>query len=153
VTRATARQAFMNIMVFALLGLVGGVLFDALRAWFDLEHRDTAYALLVMPTYVALASLNLALVTVYHPGVRSRILRDTGVPAVPLELLSGLMAGATVLVWAHAGLAATAALLVVLVITIPLVRSVGDAAHARRRPRHAPTRIGSARRRGSAALD
>ena len=80
-----------------------------------------------MPTYVALAMLNLVLVTVYHPGERGRILRDTGLPSFPLELLSGLMAGATVLVYAHAGLTAAAALLVVLVITIPLVRSVGDA--------------------------
>jgi two-component system NarL family sensor kinase len=71
--------------------------------------------------------LNLGLVTVYHPGVRGRILRDTGLPSLPLELLSGLMAGATILVWADAGLTAAAALLIVLVITIPLVRSVGDA--------------------------
>ena len=47
-----------------------------------------------MPTYVALATLNLGLVTVYHPGVRARILRDTGLPSLPLELLSGLMAAA-----------------------------------------------------------
>jgi len=127
VNRVTLRQAFMNILMFAFLGLVGGIVFDAMRGWLDLGHRDTAYALLVMPTYVALAMLNLGLVTAYHPGVRSRILRDSGLPSLPLELLSGLMAGATVLVWAHAGLAAAAALLVVLVITIPLVRSVGDA--------------------------
>jgi signal transduction histidine kinase len=127
VNRVTLRQAFMNILLFAFLGLVGGIAFDALRGWLDLGHRDTAYALLVMPTYFALAMLNLGLVTAYHPGVRSRILRDSGLPSLPLELLSGLMAGATVLVWAHAGLAAAAALLVVLVITIPLVRSVGDA--------------------------
>jgi signal transduction histidine kinase len=125
--RVTVRQAFTNVLMFAFLGLVGGVAFDALRAWFELGHRDTAYALLVMPTYVALAMVNLGLVTVYHPGARRRILRDTGIPSLPLELLGGVMAGATVLVWAHAGLAAAAALLVVLVITIPLVRSVGDA--------------------------
>jgi two-component system, NarL family, sensor kinase len=127
VSRVTIRQALVNILMFAFLGLVGGVLFDALRAWFGVGHRDTTYALLVMPTYVALATLNLGLVTVYHPGVRSRIVRDTGLPALPLELLSGVVAGATVLVWAHAGLTAAAALLVVLVITIPLARSVGDA--------------------------
>ena len=86
--------------MFAFLGLIGGVAFEAMRSSTGLEHRDTAYALLVMPTYVALATLNLGLVTVYHPGVRGRILRDTGLPSLPLELLSGLMAGATVLVWA-----------------------------------------------------
>lgn len=72
------------------------IAFDILRARFGLEHRDTAYALLVIPTYVAFAMLNLALVTVYHPGGRSRILRDTGLPSLPLEVLSGLMVGATV---------------------------------------------------------
>ena len=125
--RVTFRRGFANVLVFTFLGLTGGIAFDILRVRFGLEHRDTAYALLVMPTYVAIAMLNLALVTAYHPGGRGRILRDTGLPSLPLELLSGLMAGATVLVWAHAGLAAAAALLVVLVITIPLVRSVGDA--------------------------
>jgi signal transduction histidine kinase len=87
----------------------------------------TAYALVVMPIYVAIAALNLVLMTVRHPGARRRIFRDSGLPSLPLELLSALMAGATVLVWAHAGLAAAATLLVVLVITIPLVRAVGDA--------------------------
>lgn len=127
VNRITPRQACVNILMFAFLGLVGGLVFDGLREWLDLGPRATAYALLVMPTYVALAMLNLGLVTAFHPGARGRILRDSGLPSLPLELLSGLMAGATVLVWAHAGIAAAAALLVVLVITIPLVRSVGDA--------------------------
>jgi signal transduction histidine kinase len=127
VHRVALRQAFANILIFVFLGLVGGVVFDALRAWLGLEHRDTTYGLLVMPTYVVLAVLNLGLVTVEHPGVRRRILRDSGLPSLPIELLSGLMAGAAVLVWAHAGLTAAAMLLVVLVITIPLVRSVGDA--------------------------
>jgi hypothetical protein len=95
VNRVALRQAFANVLIFAFLGLVGGVVFDTLRGWLGLEHRDTAYALLVVPTYVALAVLNLGLVTV--------------------------------LVWAHAGLTAAAALLVVMVITIPLVRSVGHA--------------------------
>jgi signal transduction histidine kinase len=127
VNRVPFRATVSNVLMFAFLGLVGGLMFDGLRAWAGVEHLDTAYALLVMPTYVALAMLNLGLVTLNYPGLRLRILRDTGLPSLPLELLSGLMAGATVLVWAHAGLAAAVALLVVLVITIPLVRSVGDA--------------------------
>jgi hypothetical protein len=68
VNRVTLRQAFANILVFAFLGLVGGLAFDALRGWTGLGHRDTAYALLVMPAYVALATLNLGLVTVHHPA-------------------------------------------------------------------------------------
>jgi signal transduction histidine kinase len=127
VNRVPLRATFSNVLTFAFLGLVGGLMFDALRAWAGVDHHDTAYALLVMPTYVLLATLNLGLVTVNYPGVRMRILRDTGLPSLPLELLCGLLAGVTVLVWAHAGLTAAAALLIVLVITIPLVRSVGDA--------------------------
>jgi hypothetical protein len=46
----------------------------------------------------------------------------TGLPSLPLEVLSGVMAGAATLVGAHAGLLAAAALLGLLVITIPLVR-------------------------------
>jgi hypothetical protein len=34
----TVRQAFVNILMFAFLGLVGGTLFDALRSCFDLGH-------------------------------------------------------------------------------------------------------------------
>jgi signal transduction histidine kinase len=51
-----------------------------------------------MPTYVARAALNLGLVTVYHPGVRSHIVRECGLPSLPLELHSGLTAGSTVTV-------------------------------------------------------
>jgi hypothetical protein len=127
VNRVPLRRAIHNTTMFAFLGFVGGIAFDLLRAGFGLDHRETAYALVVMPMYVAIAALNLALVTVGHPGARGRIFRDSGLPSLPLQLLSGLMAGATVLVWAHAGLAAAAALLVVLVITIPLARAGGDA--------------------------
>src|SRR5688572_28492836 len=77
VNRITARGAFNNIVMFAFVGLVGGLVFDALRAWFGLEPRDTAYALLAMPIYFALAMLNLALVIIVNPGVRGRIIRDT----------------------------------------------------------------------------
>jgi signal transduction histidine kinase len=127
VNRVPIRAALANVLIFAVLGLVGGLTFDGLRAWADVDHHDTAYALLVMPTYVALAMLNLGLVTLNYPGLRMRIVRDTGLPSLPLELLCGLLAGATVLAWAHAGLTAAAVLLVVLVITIPLIRAVGDA--------------------------
>jgi two-component system NarL family sensor kinase len=127
VNRVPFSGAVHNTAMFASLGLVGGIAFDVMRAWLGLDDRDTAFAFLVMPAYVAIAGLNFAIVTLRYPGTRKRLLRDIGLSSMPLELLSGVMAGATVLVWAHAGLAAAAALLLVLVITIPLVRTVGDA--------------------------
>jgi signal transduction histidine kinase len=131
VNRVPARLAFNNVLVFAALGLVGGFLFELLRARLGLERHDTAYALLVMPVYCGLAGLNLAMVVVQHPGTdlraRLRILRDTGLPSLPLEMLSSVIAGAAVLVWAHAGLVAAGALMGLLVITIPLARAVSDA--------------------------
>ena len=90
------------------------------------SHRDTAYALLVRRRTSLLAALNLGLVATTSPGLEGidplRVLRESGLPSLPLELLNALMAAAVVLVWAHAGLAAAAALLLVLVITVPLVR-------------------------------
>jgi signal transduction histidine kinase len=131
INRVPLRDALGNVTVFATLGLVGGLGFELLRARYGLERHDTAYALLVMPMYAALAALNLAMVALHHPrltfGERLLILRDTGLPAAPLEMLSAVMAGAAVLVWADAGLVAAAALLGLLVITIPLARAVGDA--------------------------
>jgi signal transduction histidine kinase len=131
VNRVPVRPAFTNALIYAILGLVGGLVFEGLRGRLGLERDDTAYALLVMPVYCALAALNLAMIVVIHRGVefrvRLRIFRDTGVPTIPLELLSAVMAAAAVLVWAHAGLLAAAALLGTLVITIPLVHAVGDA--------------------------
>ena len=127
VNRVSLSMTIHNAAVFALLGLIGGIGFDVMRAVLDLDPHDTAYALLVMPMYVAIAGLNLLLVTVRHPGARKRIVQDIGMSTLPIELLSGVMAGATVLVWAHGGLAAAAALLLLLVITVPLVRTLGDA--------------------------
>ena len=127
VNRVSLSMAIHNTAMFALLGLVGGIAFDVMRAALGLDPHDTEYALLVMPTYVAIAGLNLVFVMVRHPGSRKRILRDIGISTLPIELLSGVIAGATVLVWAHGGLAAAAALLLLLVITVPLVRTLGDA--------------------------
>jgi hypothetical protein len=45
------RAMLMNMAIFGFLGLAGGVLFNALGAWFDLEPHDTAYALLVPGAY------------------------------------------------------------------------------------------------------
>jgi signal transduction histidine kinase len=116
---------------FGFLGLVGGLLFNALGSLTGLEPSDTAYALLIPPGYVVLAALNLVIVVLTSPGLegtnRWTVLRESGLPALPIELLNALLAGAVVLVWAHAGLAAGAALLLMLVITIPLLRVLATA--------------------------
>ena len=125
--RVPPRKALTNLLIFALLGLAGGLAFEALRDVLGLDRRDTAYAWMVMPVYIALAAANLGLVAVTHRSQGTRILRETGLPVLSLELLSGVLAGAAVLVWAHAGLAAVATLLIIFVITLPIVRAVGDA--------------------------
>ena len=95
------------------------------------------------PSYFLLAGANLVLVAVTSPGVEGidprRVLRESGLLPLPVELLNALMAAAVVLVWAHAGLAAAAlALLVLLIITVPLLRVVSVAVKSVRRPRSAP---------------
>ena len=131
VNRVRLVAALDNMAVFGFLGLVGGLLFNVLGAWFGLGPEDSAYALLVLPINFVVASLNLVLVAATTPGLapaeRRRVIRDSGVPALPVELLNALMAAAAVLVWAHAGLAAAAALLLVLVVTVPLLHTVGNA--------------------------
>jgi two-component system NarL family sensor kinase len=75
--------------------------------------------------------LNLGLVAATDPALessaRKRIVRESGLPTLPLELMNALMATATVLVWAHVGFAAVPALLLVLVVTVPLMRAIGNA--------------------------
>jgi len=107
------------------------VFFDRLGASFSLDPADAGYALLVFPVNFVVAALNLGIVAVTTPGLapaeRRRVFHESGVPALPVELLQALMAAAVVLVWAHAGLAAAAALLLVLVISVPLLRTLGSA--------------------------
>jgi signal transduction histidine kinase len=123
--------ALNNMAIFGFLGLVGGLMFEVLGDAFGLDRRDTAYALLVPPVGLLLLALNLGLIATSDPGLpppaRRRILRESAVPTLPLELMNALMATATVLVWAHVGLAAVPALLLVLVITVPLMRAIGTA--------------------------
>ena len=121
-------RTMMNVMTFAVLGLVGGILFEILRAEFGIGTEDAEYAALVLPVYVVLAIANLALISAFHPllepGERLRIFRESGLPTLPLELLNGIFAATAVLLWAELGLAAAAGLLAVLVILVPLTRSV-----------------------------
>jgi signal transduction histidine kinase len=130
VNRRPLESALLNMAMFGLLGLVGGLLIEGLGAAFEVGREDSAYAPLVLPVYLLLLVANLAIVAAAAPGLtpedRRRVFRDTGLPTIPLELLSGIMAAAAVLTWAHAGLAAVLGLLVVLVITILLARSVGS---------------------------
>jgi signal transduction histidine kinase len=131
VNRLKLVAALDNMAVFGLLGLVGGVLFEVLGAEIGREPHDAGYALLVVPVYLVVGALNLGLITVTMPGIspveRRRVFRDSGLPALPLEFVHALMATAAVLVWAHAGLAAAAGLLLVLIVSVPLLRTVGSA--------------------------
>jgi signal transduction histidine kinase len=130
VNRGPLEGTVLNMVIFGLLGLVGGLLMEGLSGAFGLEPEDTAYALLVLPVYLVLMAADLALVAATAPGLtpegRRRVFTEIGLPTIPLELVSGIMAAVAVLTWAHAGLAAVIALLVVLVITIPLARSLGS---------------------------
>jgi two-component system, NarL family, sensor kinase len=131
INRVRPVSALNNMALFGFLGLVGGLMFDVAGAAVGLDRDDAAYALLVLPISVLIMALNLALLAAPSPELdsdaRRRLLRETGIPTLPYELMNALMATATVFVYAHAGLAAVAALLLVLVITVPLLRTVGTA--------------------------
>jgi two-component system NarL family sensor kinase len=117
--------------VYSLMGLVGGVAFDALGAEFGLDRNDSAFALLVPPVYIVLMLVNLGLVAMTVPGLsreaRRRVFRESGTPMIPLELLSAVTAATAVLLWVHFGLLAVVGLLAVLLITIALARMLGSA--------------------------
>lgn len=118
----------MNRMTVALLGLVGGILFQILRTAVDLGMTDAVYAGLVLPVYMLLAVTNLAVISAAHPLLewdeRARLFKESGLPSLPLELLNGIFAATAVLLWAQRGHVAPAGLLAVLVVLIPLTRSV-----------------------------
>ncbi len=121
------RLAVNNALVSAVLGIVGGLLFQMLRSALGLDLTDTAYALLVLPVYMLLAVLNLLLVALNNPReARVRVIVDTGLPTAPLEVVNGMLAMAAVLVWGRAGLVAAAALVLVLAVTLPLAKTLAD---------------------------
>ena len=130
VNRVGAEGTLLNMVVFGLLGLVGGLLFELAGATLGLDRDDRSYALLVLPVYVLLMALNLGLIASTVPGVnrsaRRHIFRESGAPVIPLELLSGTMCAAAVLTWTQAGLAAVVGLLIVLAITVPLARTLAS---------------------------
>src|SRR5262245_37832953 len=120
-----------NFAVFSVLGLVGGLMFEALRNVLGLERSDVAYAALVVPAYIVLSALNLLLMVADHPaiapGSRLRVVRESAAPALPLELTNAVLTAVAVLVWAEAGIVAAATILLVLALMIPLARTVADA--------------------------
>ena len=120
-----------NLALFGLLGLIGGLMFELLADSFGINRTDTAYAVLTLPCYVVLSALNLLLVVGLHPylapGTRLRAVRETALPSLPLEAINAVLTAVAVFVWARAGLATAAALVVVLAVTIPLARTVASA--------------------------
>jgi len=131
VNRVRVPNAVSNILIVAVLGLLGGVLFEWLGDRFGLDRDSASYALLVLPVYAVLMAMNVVLLIGLHPdlprGERAHLLTESVLPALPLQLVNALLATAAVFGWAHVGLAVPAGLLVVLLITIPLARLLGDA--------------------------
>jgi signal transduction histidine kinase len=131
VNRIPWTASINNLVIFGILGLLGGVTFDALGGAFGLDREDAAYALLALPVYAFLMLLNFVLVVAFHPGLadpgRWRTFGESLVPTLPFELVNAILASVTVLAWTEAGLAAAAAVLLVLVGTIPLARTLSEA--------------------------
>ena len=84
---------------------------------------DTEYALLVLPVYVGLAVRTWLSSALRPPRVRGRVLRESGLPSLPLELLNGIIAGRHGVSLGTRRTIAAAALLAVLVVLIPLTRA------------------------------
>jgi signal transduction histidine kinase len=123
--------ALTNVTSMAVMGLVGGLLFEVFGAWLDLDREDAAYAALVVPIYIAMLPLNLVVVLSSHREITAaeqrRVLRESALPGLPLELAAALMATGAVLAWSYAGTWVAVGLLAGLAIMIPLARTVGDA--------------------------
>ena len=124
--------ALNNMAIFGFLGLVGGLMFEFARQRLrpgSLRHRVRPSGASRRHRRAGDESRRSSPTT--HPGVprsaRRRVLRESALPTLPLELHERLDGHATVLVWAHVGLAAVPALLLVLVITVPLMRAIGTA--------------------------
>jgi signal transduction histidine kinase len=128
VHRTPARVAIANIASFAVLGLVGGLAFDAVQTAFDLDPAGPAYAGAVAIGFVVLSIFNFVLVlTLLSPTRRGFSARtafaESYLPLLPWQMTSALIAGATVLAYSSLGLVTVALLAAVLAITGPLLRS------------------------------
>ena len=131
INRMRRSAVLTNLTSMAVMGLLGGVLFEALGGRLDLDREDAAYAALVFPIYVTLLPVNLVVILVTHGELTRaelrRVIRESAVPAIPLELAGALMATAAVLAWPTAGAWIAVGLLAGLVILISLARTLGDA--------------------------
>jgi signal transduction histidine kinase len=128
VHRTPARVAIANVASFAVLGLVGGLAFDAVQTAFDLDPAGPAYAGAVAIGFVVLSIFNFVLVLTLLSPVRRGFSARTAfvesyLPLLPWQMTSALIAGATVLAYNSLGLVTVALLAAVLAITGPLLRS------------------------------
>jgi signal transduction histidine kinase len=123
--------ALTNVTMIPALGLVGGILFEVGGAVFGLDRDMPAYAALAPPIYIAVFVLNVISFAAFNPGLaglnRRRILPETAIPMIPWEFLNCVLTATVVLAWALSGLGAAAGLLVALVVSLPLLRSLGAA--------------------------
>jgi signal transduction histidine kinase len=131
VNRVSALATLNNLAIFSVLGVCGGLLFEILREALGIARTDTAYAVLAAPVYIVLAAASLLFVIAFHPtlahGTRLRVIRETALPSVPFELVNAILTAVAVFVWGQAGLAAAAALVLILAVMVPLARAVANA--------------------------
>ena len=119
-----------NLAIVGVLGLGGGLLFEVLSDGLGISTQDPAYAALAFPVYLVLSAANLVMAVVGHPHIPredwGRTIKEAGRSALPLELVDAVLAATAVLLWIQGGVDAAVGLLAVLVIVIPLTRSLMD---------------------------
>jgi signal transduction histidine kinase len=129
VNRLPVTGTLTNMAMIPALGLVSGVLFETAGAALGLDRDMPAYAALVAPVYFAVFALNVVCFAAANPHLtalnRRRLLRETAIPMIPWEILNCVLATAVVLAWSLSGIGAAAGLLVALVVTVPLLHSLG----------------------------
>ena len=127
--RIPALAAVTNVAMLPAVGLVSGVLFEVAGDALGLDRDMPAYAALVPPIYFVAVVTNISLFIATSPSLaaadRGLFLRESVIPMLPWEILNCLLTAAVVLAWALGGIAAAASLLVGLVVTVPLLRSLG----------------------------
>jgi signal transduction histidine kinase len=120
-------RTIRNLATVGVLGLVGGLLFEGLSDALGIDTQDPVYAALAVPIYMALdgepgdggrrAST--------HPSGGLGTDHQGGGPAGAAARVDGRVLAATaVLLWIQGGVDAAIGLLAVLVIVIPLTRSL-----------------------------
>src|SRR4051794_39178485 len=129
VNRLGGTGTLTNMAMIPALGLGGAVLFEVAGGALGLDREMPAYAALVPPIYLVVFALNVVCFAAINPWLaglnRRRVLRETAIPMIPWEILNCVLATAVVLAWALSGIGAVAGLLVALVVTVPLLHSLG----------------------------